>query len=121
MQGTLHHPGHSFQLKWTAMSQAKISLFEMAEAVGDTAFSARGHVERWDRDHPNDPLPPDNSWVKEARIYATAHVTLSLMALDEEASRKFIGSIIESKDGEAKMLMAMIANDTPIKSKKQAA
>jgi hypothetical protein len=107
MQGTAAHPGHPLSLGWQ-MSQPKITIFEMAEAVGNNAFSARGYIERWDRDHPNDPLPPDHSWVKDARVFETAHVTLSLMALDEEASRKFIGSIIESKGADAKMLMAML-------------
>ncbi len=90
------------------MAQPKISLMEMAEAVGEIAFSARADVERWDRDHRDDPLPPDDQWVKRARTYETAHLTLSLMALDEDASRKFITSIIAAKGVEAKMLMAMI-------------
>lgn len=89
------------------MSQ-KISLMEMAEAVGEAAFTARGHVERWDRDHPSNPLPPTDQWVMQARRFETAHLTLSLLALDEEASRKFVASIIASKGEDAKHLVAML-------------
>lgn len=94
-------------------TSGKVSLMEMAEAVGDAVFSARGHLERWDRDHPNDPLPPNNQWVVRARTYEAAQLTLSLMALDEEASRKFVTAIIASKTEEAKLLMAMLQAPSP--------
>ena len=89
----------------------KITLFEMAEAVGHVAFCARGDVERWDRDHPNDPLPPTNDWVMQARRFETAHLTLALMALDEEASRRFVASLMDRDD--AKMLVAMLSPSRP--------
>lgn len=100
------------------MSQ-KITLMEMAEAVGEAAFSARGHVERWDRDHPNDPLPPHNQWVVRARTFETAQLTLSLMALDEEASRKFVASLMSKPD--AKMLVAMLTGPKPKVAEAEAA
>jgi hypothetical protein len=103
------------------MSQSKISLFEMAEAVGDAAFTARGHVECWDRDHPSDPLQPDNQWVKQARSFETAHLTLSLMALDEDASRKFVSSIVAANPADAGMLMAMVKPSKSINVQAQAA
>lgn len=89
------------------MSQTKVSLMEMAEAVGDVAFTARGHVERLERDRA-DPLPPTDQWVRQAIRFETAYLTLSLMALDEDASRRFVSSIITAKAAEAGMLMAMI-------------
>jgi hypothetical protein len=95
-----------------AMSQTKISLFELAEAVGDVARDHRVHVERWDRDHPNEPLPSHNQWVVRARAFETAYLTLSLMALDEEASRKFVASLMGSP--EAKLLVGML---TPVPKK----
>lgn len=102
------------------MAQAtKTTLYEMAEAVGDAAFTARGHVERWNRDHPDDPLPSDSAWIKDARVLGTAHLTLSLMALDEDASRNFVASLIGRED--AKLLMAMLTPAKPKKSEAEAA
>lgn len=97
------------------MSQTKITLMEMAEAVGDVARDHRAHVERWNRDHPNDPLPPGNQWVIRARTFETAYLTLGLMSLDEEASRKFVASLMGS--AEAKLLVAML---TPLPAKPRA-
>lgn len=96
----------------TTSGGGKITLMEMAEAVGEAAFSARGHVERWGRDHPNDPLAPTHTSVIDARRFETAHLTLSLMALDEEASRAFVASLIKKHGHEAKLLVAML---TPMK------
>lgn len=90
------------------MNEPKVSLFEMAEAVGAEATDARDRVERWDRAHPDHPLTPADRWFKEARAFETAHLTLGLMSLDESASRKFVSSIIASKPSEAKMMMTML-------------
>jgi hypothetical protein len=90
----------------------KTTLMEMAEAVGDEAFMLRGHVERWNRDHPDAPLGDDDQWSVRARTFAAAHLTLSLMALDEEASRKFVASLMASSD--AKLMVAMLM---PVKPK----
>lgn len=48
----------------------------------------------------------------KARALETAHLTLSLMALDESASRKFVASLMGTSD--AKLLVAML---TPAKAK----
>jgi hypothetical protein len=98
------------------MPETKIPLFEMADAIGEFAHSCRGHVERWVRDHPNEPLPLGDRWVLDARRLETAHLTLGLMALDEEASRKFVSSIIAAKPTEAGLLMAMIRPPLPATS-----
>lgn len=92
----------------------------MAEAVGDLAFSARGHVERWNRDHPNDPLPPTSPWVLDAARLGNAHLTLAIMALDEDASRKAVSAIIKAKGDEAKLLIAMLTPSAPVKAKAEA-
>ena len=100
-----------------AMSQTKITLLEMAEAVGDVARDHRAHVDRWNRDHPNAPLAPDNQWVTRARTFETAHLTLMLMSLDEDASRKFVGSLMARDD--AKLIIAMLA-PPPVKASEKA-
>lgn len=93
------------------MALPKITLFDMAEAVGDVARDHRLHVERWDSEHPNNPLPPTDQWVLRARTFETAHLTLSLMATDEDASRKFVASLMGTPDG--KMLVAMLTAPKP--------
>ncbi len=101
------------------MAQPKFSLYEMASAVGDAAFTARGHVDRWNRDHPDAPLPSDNEWVKVASALGSAHLVLSLMALDEDASRKFVASLMGRDD--AKLLVAMLTPARPKKTEAEAA
>lgn len=103
-----------------ASTTTKISLFEMAEAVGELAFSVRGHVERWDRDHPNDPLPPTHQWVIDAARLGNAHLTLAIMALDEDASRKAVSAIIKAKGDEAKLLIGMLTLSAPARPKAEA-
>lgn len=93
------------------MSQTKTTLYELAEAAGHQAFTAQGYLDRWSRDHPGEPLPPTHQWVIDARVWNTAYLTLSLMALDEEASRKFIASLMGRDD--AKMLVAMLSPARP--------
>lgn len=61
----------------------KVSLFEMAEAVGLEAEAWAGRQVR-----------PEH-----ARALDAAHLTLSLMALDEEASRQFIRPLTKTQDG----------------------
>jgi hypothetical protein len=95
------------------VSQDKVSLFAMADAVGEHAFFARGHLDRWARDNPGQTLPADHPWIVEARTIQAAHLTLSLMALDEDGSRKFVSSIFTAKPAEAGMLMAMLAPRKP--------
>lgn len=68
---------------------SKVTLFEMAEAVGLEAEVWAGRLCR-----------PEHS-----RALAAAHLTLSLMALDEEASRSFVRSLTTSSD--ARLLIGM--------------
>lgn len=89
------------------MSQTKITLYEMAEAVGELAFTARGHVERANRERPNDPLPPTHQWVIDASRLGNAHLTLALLALDEDRARECVSAIIKAKGDEAKLLLQM--------------
>lgn len=102
------------------MSQTKITLYEMAEAVGELAFTARGHVERANRDRPNDPLPPTHQWVIDASRLGNAHLTLALLALDEDRARECVSAIIKAKGDEAKQLIGMLTPSAPVKPKAEA-
>jgi hypothetical protein len=95
------------------MSQpgAKVSLIEMAEVVGDAALSARMHVVSWNLEHPDAPLHPTDPWVLNARCLGQAQMILSIMALDEDASRKFVGPLMATADG--KILVTMLTQVMP--------
>lgn len=95
------------------MSQTKISLMEMSEAVGECAFTARGHVARWNRDHPDDPLPPEHQWVVDARTLETAHLVFSMLALRESEVRKLVASIRGTPEGRQLWAMMTPANPRP--------
>lgn len=98
--------------------QSKVSLFEMAEAVGLEAASWERRVDVYARDNPGAPLPPTDNWWKQRRAFSAAHLTLALLALDEDSSRKFVASIMARHPVDAQMLMMLIA---PEKAKTRAA
>ncbi len=85
----------------------KVPLADMAEVCFEEAWTLEGHIERWHRLNPNDPLPPDHHWLQRKRKFAAARLTLGLLALDEDASRKFINKLIEAHPEEAELWIAM--------------
>lgn len=85
------------------MNAPKVTLFEMAEAVGAGAESARFMARRFDM----------ADLAEKARVHEAAHLTLALMALDEDASRQFIASIIKSHGSEAKLLIGLLTYHPP--------
>ena len=81
---------------------AKVSLFEMADFVGRVADRHR----RTGKENPAVPALQE-----AARIWSTAQLTLSLMALDEDASRELILRLMRTDDG--KLLMGMLTYVPP--------
>ncbi len=74
---------------------SKVTLFAMADAVGLEAEAWAGRQAR-----------PEHS-----RALAAAHLTLALMALDEDASRALVRSLTTSS--EARLLIGMLMPAPP--------
>jgi hypothetical protein len=83
---------------------AKVSLFDMADFVGRVADRHRQSAKE-------NPAVP--ALQEAARIWSTAQLTLSLMALDEDASRKFVTGLIKAHGFDAKLLIGMLTYVAP--------
>lgn len=93
------------------MAQPKVTLFEMAEIVGMEANATRFRA--------GQSSSPDLA--EKARRYEAAHLTLALMALDEDASRKFIAGLIKAQGQEARLLIGLLTHHPVVETTEEAA
>lgn len=70
-------------------------LSEVAEAIKEEAWLWEGRLAIYDRENPNDPLPPNHPWVKRSRAFNVAAKTLAVMASYEDRSREFVTKLLK--------------------------
>lgn len=73
----------------------RVPLADMVEACDEQLMSWENTLDRYAKEHPDNPLPPTHPWVKQARTFKALLGVLKFMASYEDRSREFVSQLMK--------------------------